>query len=101
MERVQLDLDVSRYHTRSVRTTIGLDDDVYAAAQHLSHVSGERLGKVISKLARQGLERKRPRGRQQAQRFPTFDVPAGAAIISASHSDRILHEEGSSQAPDS
>jgi hypothetical protein len=77
-----------------MRTTIALDDDVYAAAQHLSRVSGERLGKVISKLARQGLMRKRLCSSQQIQRFPTFDVPAGAPIISVSHIDRILHMEG-------
>ena len=84
-----------------MRTTITLDDDVYAAAQHLSHVSGERLGKVISKLARQGLEREKFCSSQQIQRFPTFDVPAGAPIISGSHIDRILHEEGFSLTRDS
>jgi hypothetical protein len=77
-----------------MRTTIALDDDVYAAARHLSHVSGERFGKVISKLARRGLERTRLGRRQQVQRFPTFDVPAGATIISASNIDRILHDDG-------
>ncbi len=76
-----------------MRTTIAPDDDNYKAAQHLSRVSGERLGKVISKLARRGLERNGPRAHKEAERFPTFEVPAGAPIISASRIERVLHEE--------
>jgi hypothetical protein len=76
-----------------MRTTITVDEDIYEAAQHLSRVSGERLGKVISKLARRGLERKTPPVRNGARRFPTFEVPAGAPIISASRIERVLDEE--------
>jgi predicted trehalose synthase len=76
-----------------MRTTIALDEDVYQAAQHLSRVSGERLGKVISKLARRGLERKNPSVRKGTRRFPTFEVPAGAPIIPASRIERVLDEE--------
>jgi hypothetical protein len=77
-----------------MRTTIALDDDIYQAAQHLSRVSGQRLGKVISKLARRGLERKKPLSRKGSQRFPTFEVPAGAPIIPASRIERVIDEEG-------
>jgi hypothetical protein len=76
-----------------MRTTITLDEDIYDAAQHLSRVSGDRLGKVISKLARRGLERKRPPGRKGARRFPTFEIPAGAPVIPASRIERVLDEE--------
>jgi len=77
-----------------MRTTIALDEDIYQAAQHLSRVSGERLGKVVSKLARQGLERRNRVVRKGARRFPTFEVPAGAPIIPASRIKRVLDEEG-------
>jgi hypothetical protein len=77
-----------------MRTTIALDEDIYQAAQHLSRVSGERLGKVISKLARRGLERRNRVLRKGARRFPTFDVPASAPIIPASRIERVLNEEG-------
>jgi hypothetical protein len=77
-----------------MRTTIALDEDIYQAAQHLSRVSGERLGKVISKLARRGLEQRRPPAHKKAQRFPAFEVPAGAPIIPASRIERVLDEEG-------
>ena len=77
-----------------MRTTIALDDDVYAAAEHLSRVSGERLGKVISKLARRGLERKPSPVRKGERRFPTFEIPAGTPIIPATRIERVLDEEG-------
>ncbi|MGA3041144.1 MAG: hypothetical protein ABSF54_10200 [Bryobacteraceae bacterium] len=35
-----------------MRTTVTLDDDVYAAAMHLASESGESVGKGLSKLAR-------------------------------------------------
>jgi hypothetical protein len=76
-----------------MRTTITLDEDIYEAAQHLSRVSGERLGKVVSKLARRGLERKNHPARKGARRFPTFEVPLGAPIIPASRIERVLNEE--------
>jgi len=77
-----------------MRTTLALDEDIYQAAQHLSRVSGERLGKVISKLARRGLERGNPSVPKGARRFPTFDVPAGTPMIPASRIERVLDEEG-------
>jgi hypothetical protein len=92
-EVVHLDIRVSRHHTWRMRTTITVDEDIYEAAQHLSRVSGERLGKVISKLARRGLERKAPPVRKGARRFPTFEIPAGSPIISASRIERVLDED--------
>jgi len=78
-----------------MRTTIALDDDIYQAAQHLARVSGEGLGKVVSQLARRGLERTNESDRKGSrQRFPTFEVPAGASIIPASRIERALDEEG-------
>jgi hypothetical protein len=75
-----------------VRTTLTLDEDVHQAALHLSRASGERLGKVVSTLARRGLAPAAPT-RRPGRRFPTFDVPAGAPIIAASRIERLLDEE--------
>ena len=78
-----------------MRTTVTLDDDVYAAAMHLADVSGERLGKVLSKLARRGLAPPQaPSPKKRTRRFPAFDVPAGAPIISASRVQRVVDDEG-------
>ncbi|MBV9397190.1 MAG: hypothetical protein JO062_04385 [Bryobacterales bacterium] len=77
-----------------MRTTVTLDQDVYEAAAYLSRTSGERFGKVLSQLARRGLRqplKSRPSGKQ---RFPTFEVSAGATVIPASRIQKVLDEEG-------
>jgi hypothetical protein len=80
----------------NMRTTVTLDDDVYEAAMHLSGVSGERLGKVLSTLIRRGLTPPAsPSRKKAARRFPTFDVAPGAPIIPASRVQRGIDEEGS------
>jgi hypothetical protein len=83
-----------RIKVKIVRTTVTLDQDVYEAAMHLSRASGERLGKVLSMLARRGLKpTDSPAGRSR-RRFPVFDVPANAPVIPASRIQRVIDEEG-------
>lgn len=77
-----------------VRTTVTLDDDVYEAAMHFSRASGERLGKVLSILARRGLKPADSPAPRSARRFPVFDVPANAPVIPASRIQRVIDEEG-------
>lgn len=73
-----------------MRTTVTLDDDVYDAAMRLSRASGERLGKVLSMLARRGLK---PAPARRSSRFPVFDVPPNAPVIPASRIQRLIDEE--------
>jgi hypothetical protein len=73
---------------------VTLDDDVYHAAAHLSRASGERLGKVISSLARRGLTPSTAPSKRSSRRFPTFDVPPGSPVIPASRIQRVIDEEG-------
>jgi len=61
---------------------------------HLSRSSGERLGKVLSTLARRGLKPAREPARQSKRRFPVFDVPANAPVIPASRIQRAIDEDG-------
>jgi hypothetical protein len=64
---------------------------------HLSKVSGERLGKVLSRLARQGLILQESNGgnvKPKKKQFPTFDVSPNAPIIPASRIQRAIDEEG-------
>jgi len=77
-----------------MRTTVSLDQDVYEAALHLARVSGRRLGKVLSELARRGLARQAPPARGRRGRFPTFQVPANAPLIPASRVQGFVDEEG-------
>ena len=89
-----LDIAVSPYQTKNMRTTVTLDDDVYEAALHLAHTSGERLGKVLSTLIRRGMKPEAPVAGSPKRRFPTFDVPANAPVIPASRAQRVIDEEG-------
>ena len=77
-----------------MRTTVTLDEDVYEAAMHLSRASGERLGKVLSRLVRRGLKPAHAPAGRSSNRFPVFDVPANAPVIPASRIQRVIDEEG-------
>ena len=76
-----------------MRTTVTLDDDVYEAAAHLSRASGKRLGKVLSRLARRGLERVEAPVSGRSRRFPTFRVPARRPLLPATRIQRVIDEE--------
>jgi hypothetical protein len=77
-----------------MRTTLTLDDDVYETALQLSKSSGEGLGKVVSKLVRRGLQPQTPIKRSKSRRFPVFDVPTNAPIMTPESIDRFIEEEG-------
>ena len=77
-----------------MRTTIVLDEDVFAAASHISKASGQRLGKVISDLARQSLSPEPPVRVVQDGRFPAFAPPEGTETIDPEQAQRIMDEEG-------
>jgi hypothetical protein len=89
-----LDITVSAYQAVTVRTTVTLDDDVYHAAMHLSQASGERLGKVLSRLARRGLKPEQAPFGRSGGRFPVFDVPGNAPVIPASRIQQVIDDEG-------
>ncbi len=74
-----------------MRTTVTIDEDVYEAASRLAKLSGERLGKVLSELARRGLQLQNSETKKR--RFPVFSVPANAPVIPASRIQRILEED--------
>jgi hypothetical protein len=76
-----------------MRTTLTLDDDVYEAAETLARASGKRLGQVVSDLIRRGL-RPPPVAARSRARFPTFEIPPDAPVISAGRIQRILDDEG-------
>jgi hypothetical protein len=77
-----------------MRTTVTLDPDIYEAARHLSRTSGQRLGKVLSELARRGLSQQAAAPARGKRRFPVFDVPPNAPLIPASRVQRAIDEEG-------
>lgn len=76
-----------------MRTTVTLDDDVYEAVIQISALSGERPGKILSRLVRKGLNPE-PAAHLRTGRFPQFSVPADAPLIPASHVQQLLDDEG-------
>ena len=77
-----------------MRTTVTLDNDVYQAAMHVSRMTGKRLGKVLSELARRGLTHASPTASKGSRRFPVFEVPPNAPIIAATRVQEVIDEEG-------
>lgn len=75
-----------------MRTTVTLDDDVYEAAQARAQATGRPLGRVLSEMARQALRSSPPSSRRS--RFPVFEVPANAKMISAARVQKALDEDG-------
>jgi hypothetical protein len=53
-----------------MRTTLMIEDDVYAKAKQIAENSGRSLGEVISRLARKGLATE-----------PSFDIKNGVPVF--------------------
>ncbi len=62
-----------------MRTTLDLDEDLLQAAKSLARSEGKSLGRVVSNLARKGLE-PRPGGRRRGG-FPVFAISPEAAPL--------------------
>ena len=79
-----------------MRTTVTLDDDVYEAALSHARATGQRLGRVLSDMARQALqpEPQAHGNRGGRGRFATFDVPRNAGVIPASRIQKALDDDG-------
>jgi hypothetical protein len=67
-----------------MRTTIDLDEDILQVAKHLAQERAQSLGKVLSGLARQGLQ---PAPRQKARTgvIPTLPRIPGARPVTMQH----------------
>ncbi|GJM27085.1 MAG: hypothetical protein DHS20C16_35000 [Phycisphaerae bacterium] len=64
-----------------MRTTISIDDDLFAAAKSLAQAKSQSIGRVISDLMRRGLNAT-PRVDKKGQKgFPVFRVPSDAHPI--------------------
>ena len=74
-----------------MRTTLQVDDDVLQAAKALSRSQRRSLGKVISELARRGLQ---PSGKRSARPgFPVVLVAPDAAPVTDADIKAALDDE--------
>ncbi len=80
---------------RCMRTTLDIEDDVLQAAKELARYEGSTAGKVISRLARNGLtqplngEKTKTRYRNGVPLFPSR-----GDIVTMEHIQKIMDEEG-------
>jgi len=71
----------NQYGHTFMRTTIDLDSEILAAAKKLAAAQSQSVGRVISELARAGLEARASRAHGTSSGFPVFKVRKGAAPI--------------------
>lgn len=70
-----------------------LDDEAYETAVTLAKSSGKRLGQVISDLIRRAVQRPQAHSTRGGKRFPSFEVPSKAPMISLKAIRRAWEEE--------
>jgi hypothetical protein len=78
-----------------MRTTLDIEDDVLQAAKELAAKEQTTAGAVISRLAREGLQRPtRPNGKITVRNgVPVFPARPGE-IVTLDHVQKIMDEEG-------
>ena len=73
-----------------MRTTLDIDEDVLLAAKKLAQQRGTSAGKVVSELARKGLQR--PGTLRKRNGVPLFPARRGAAVVTLELVNRLRDE---------
>ncbi len=76
-----------------MRTTLDIEDDVLQAAKELAQRDGGTAGRVISDLARRGLNAPAPK-RRPGPRGGVPLLPSRGEIVTLQHVQGIRDEEG-------
>lgn len=75
-----------------MRTTLDIDDDVLLAAKEFAARERKTAGKVLSELARRGIQAPRPAAKR-GKLVNGFEVlPAGGRVVTPELVQRILEE---------
>jgi len=76
-----------------MRTTLEIDDDILAAAKELALRESKTAGKIISDLARRGIQV--PRKRQGRRLVNGFEIlPADDRVVTPQLVQKLLDEHG-------
>ena len=73
-----------------LRTTLTIDDDLFAVARHQAREKSESIGKVLSDLARQALTPKVESSTRNG--LPLFPRQPGAGIVTLELVNQLLKE---------
>jgi len=76
-----------------MRTTLDIEDDVLQAAKELAEYEKTTAGKIISRLARQGLTGNDPR-RKMTIRNGVPVLPTRGEVVTMQHIQDLMDEEG-------
>jgi hypothetical protein len=74
-----------------MRTTLTIDDDVYAVARHMAALRHIAVGAALSELARRGLNRLKDQSVDNE--FPVFSVSEKAPVFGLDEVKSIEDEE--------
>lgn len=74
-----------------MRTTLTIDDDIYAIARHMAALKHIAVGAALSDLARRGLNRVMDQTRDDG--FPVFSVSEKATVFGLDAVKSIEDEE--------
>jgi len=75
-----------------MRTTLDIEPDILQAAKEIAAKDKSTAGKVLSRLARKGLNRPASEDLQVRNGVPL--LPSRGEIITSEHVRRIMEEEG-------
>ena len=78
-----------------MRTTLAIDDDVFAHARALARRERISIGEALSRLARQGIQAKQTRPASMARPKSRYALlPAGSEVITSEHVRRLMEQDG-------
>lgn len=75
---------------KTMRTTLDIDEDVLLAAKKLAQQRGIPAGRVLSELARKGLQRKSASRTRNG--VPLFPTQPGTAVVTLELVNRLRDE---------
>mgnify|MGYP000957793336 CR=1 FL=1 len=85
-----IDIILARSHHFTMRTTLKLDDDVFALATRQATARGQSLGKTVSELVRRGLNAPTPAVEKDG--LVVFQLPADSPIVTTGDVRRLEAE---------
>lgn len=78
-----------------MRTTLAIDDDIYAYARSHAHRQKISIGEAISRLARDGIRAQNmPLAKAAKPKSKFALLPARAEIITTAHVRQLMDQEG-------
>jgi len=87
-----LDITVSPGYGGPMRTTLTIDDDLFAVAKSVAREKSESVGRALSDLARLGLRASTKARHRSKSGFPVFAVPKGAHTITLEDARKLEDE---------